>query len=214
MLIGIIILTFVLTSGAAYLLLGGVARQPNLVQERLQGIGEVRQDIELFPPHPGGRSGEGSASARANRPDLLPALTRLLSGSAMGDSLRASILRSGMRLRPSEFLISCAGCAVGGAIACFLFTHQTLFLAVGGGIGFYLPFMVMGQKTGARRRSLENQIPEALTLIASSMRSGYSFLRAVSWSLTRCLRLCPRSSAGCWARSNWVSLPRRRWSGW
>jgi tight adherence protein B len=182
MLIGMILLIFVVTTGAAYLLLGGVSRPQDRVQERLGVIGSQRGDIELFPPQHSdntGNSREDKAASRGVRPDLLPALTRLLSGSAIGDNLRASILRAGMRLRPAEFVILCVLCSVGGGLAGYILTRQSLFLATGGLFGLYAPVLVMQQKQGQRRRSLESQIPDALTLIASSMRSGYSFLRAM-----------------------------------
>src|SRR5687768_1836872 len=125
MLIGIILLIFVVTSGAAYLLLGGRSRQPNTVQERLEVIGGIRENYELYPPQPRSKQGgeAGSSSGRL-RPDLLPALTRLLSGSAIESNLRASILRAGMRVRPGEFLVLCLLCSVGGGLAGYLYTHQ------------------------------------------------------------------------------------------
>lgn len=177
MLFGMVLLIFLGTSGLAYVLLGGAPRRSSPVQTRLQVVAGLADPEESAARPKGRRRGAGQASE--GRPDFLPTLTRLLTGSALGDRLRAAILRAGMRLRPAEFVALCLLCGMGGALAAKIATGQNLLMAAAGLLGLAAPILVLQQKQQMRRRSLDGQIPGALTLIASSMRSGYSFLRAM-----------------------------------
>jgi len=122
------------------------------------------------------RSG-GTGTIREH--DYLPFLTQALEGGALFDSLKLDLIRAGMRLRPSEFvgalLLSTFFFPV---IACF-FTHHPLLLLAAAVFGFLLPFGVLKAMQAARLARFGAQLPDALILIASSIRSGYSFMRAI-----------------------------------
>src|SRR5258708_36477086 len=46
-------------------------------------------------------------------------------------------------------------------------------------LGFSWPQVMLRSLAARRTGKFENQLPDSLTLIASSLRSGYSFLRAI-----------------------------------
>jgi tight adherence protein B len=82
-------------------------------------------------------------------------------------------------LRPGEFII--ISIAAGLLLAAILvgITGQWLFGLIGvvvgplGGIGF------LKRKVSSRRRAFAEQLPDALSLIASSLSAGHTFLRAI-----------------------------------
>jgi len=73
--------------------------------------------------------------------------------------------------------------AVIGFAAPFLFlggTMGTMVAVVTALVGFQAPQMWLGQRRAARVRKLENQLPEALTMVANSLKAGFGLLQALS----------------------------------
>ena len=94
-------------------------------------------------------------------------------------SLRATLERARVPLRPGEYVIV-VGC--GGLIGSILVGLMTgafvlgLLALVGAlAIGSLYPKM----KITKRRRAFEAQLPDALSLVASSLSAGHTFLRAI-----------------------------------
>jgi tight adherence protein B len=94
-------------------------------------------------------------------------------------SLAETLERARIPLKPGEYVlvVGCAGIVAGSLIG--IITSQMvmgLFALVGAaGIGAALP----RAKIARRRKAFEAQLPEALSLIASSLSAGHTFLRAI-----------------------------------
>lgn len=111
--------------------------------------------------------------------DPAPLLTGYLQNTNLGRRLQLELLRAGMLLRPSEFFIISLIAALAGGIIGTELGHSPIFgvlLGLAGAIG---PYMQVKSKQAKRQRRLSNQIPDALDLLASSLRSGHSFLRGL-----------------------------------
>lgn len=118
-------------------------------------------------------------------PDPAPLLTGFLQRSDFGRTLQTELLRAGLMLRPSEFLIISGICALTGSFAGLKLGHSITFgvlLSVAGAIA---PYMHMKSKQSARQRQISNQLPDALDLLSSSLRSGHSFLRGLQVVVTQ-----------------------------
>lgn len=50
---------------------------------------------------------------------------------------------------------------------------------VGLGLGYLIPILIVKRKISLRRKKFNGQIADALVLISSSLRSGYSFMQAI-----------------------------------
>jgi tight adherence protein B len=74
-------------------------------------------------------------------------------------------------------LVACAGVITGAVLN--IFTGQTLFAVVGLGAGLLAGSMVPRIRINRRRKAFEEQLPGALSLIASSLAAGHTFLRAI-----------------------------------
>lgn len=99
--------------------------------------------------------------------------------TGMWDRVRLLLTRAGWTLRPGEFVAVHAGATVGAGLLAsmvFGFSAPTIAVALTGGLGlvWYL------DRTGRRRvRALEDQLPNGLQLLASSLDSGASVLHAM-----------------------------------
>lgn len=87
--------------------------------------------------------------------------------------------RSRLPLRPGEFvLLAAASGGVLGMLSWFL-TAQALLGVIAALAGPGLAWMAVRIKVAKRRKAFEAQLPEALSLIASSLQAGHTFLRSV-----------------------------------
>ncbi|MEM7820560.1 MAG: type II secretion system F family protein, partial [Candidatus Aenigmatarchaeota archaeon] len=110
---------------------------------------------------------------------LFPTITRYLRGTAIADKLRMDLLRANLFLRPSEYI----AIIIGSALMLFLLGRifiANVWLLLGlAALGGFLPQLYVKNLQQRRLMALERQIPDALMLISASLRTGYSFLRAV-----------------------------------
>ena len=94
-------------------------------------------------------------------------------------SLKTNLERARIPLKPGEYIIV-VGCA--GIVAAILLGVITASVVLG--IGAFLGAVAAGVMTpkvkiAKRRQAFEAQLPEALSLIASSLSAGHTFLRAI-----------------------------------
>jgi len=112
------------------------------------------------------------------RPDVMPALTRLLSRARVERGIQVAIVRAGLLLRPSELIVmSVAGAAVGALVGYLVV--GVLGLLAGGAAGGAAPWAMIAARKGARSRALMLQLPDALDLIRSSLRAGHGVSQAL-----------------------------------
>ncbi|MCX6374952.1 MAG: type II secretion system F family protein, partial [Armatimonadetes bacterium] len=116
---------------------------------------------------------------QAGRLDTMPTVTRLLGGGHLTDRLLDELTEAGMAIRPSEFIGIMAGVVIISQVLTLFFFKSPLGHILFGLIGVAVPVLVLMSKQQKRRAAFESQIPNALLLIASSLRSGFSFPRAM-----------------------------------
>ena len=189
MLVILTFLIFAVTSGLVYVCCGRVARPAGNLQNRLERIappaGRISHEVgamlpSSMPLREGDKRDKNEAAAKATvRSDQSPFLTELLRGKGLEQQLWLAIRQAGWKMRPGEWLAVCAGAALGGGLLGFLLTGHVVGIVALGVMGAYAPRLAMRMAQAGRRRKFNAQIPDAMALIASSMRSGHSFLRAV-----------------------------------
>ncbi|MGD8236933.1 MAG: type II secretion system F family protein [Armatimonadota bacterium] len=113
------------------------------------------------------------------RPDVIPWLTRLLSGTRIQRGLQAQIIQAGLLLRPAELLVLMGAGAAIGAVAGSV-VLQLIGAAAGAVVLGISPWAYIKLRQGIRKKRLMMQLPDALDLICSSLRAGYGFVQAMS----------------------------------
>jgi tight adherence protein B len=109
----------------------------------------------------------------------VPFLNRLLSGQSWVDGLGVQLTRAGSELKPVTFMAviffsGVMGTLIGGRIAGL----AALFFMVA---GWAAPFMWLRWKQKRRVRAFEQQLPDAIDMLVSAMRAGYSFQAATQF---------------------------------
>jgi tight adherence protein B len=93
--------------------------------------------------------------------------------------LAANLEKAHIPIRPGEYvLITLSG---GIVLSAFLWAvaGQWLFVPAGLAVAIFIGKALPGKMIKRRRRKFETQLPDALTLIASSLSAGHTFLRAI-----------------------------------
>jgi tight adherence protein B len=103
------------------------------------------------------------------------ALERMnLQGRLAADLERARIL-----VRPGEFVLGAAASGIVGAAFAQLLTGRIFIAVIALVLMPWLAFRYVKLKVRRRSHAFEQQLPEALSLIAGSLEAGHTFLRAV-----------------------------------
>jgi tight adherence protein B len=107
----------------------------------------------------------------------LELLDRLLSGKAITARLARALQRAGSTAKPGTFVLALGIGGVSGALAgSILGAGLTLPLAV---VGLVVPVVWLRRRQLARLAAFQEQLPEAIDMLVSAMRAGYSFQTAM-----------------------------------
>jgi len=125
----------------------------------------------------------------ADRPSRLSTtLTDLGERAAAGRSstARTSALleRADLPLRTGEWVVLRVVAVIVGAALGLLMIHGSIAanligLLLGGGLGTLTPVVFLRISASRRARKFESQLPDVLTLVASSLQTGFSLLQAL-----------------------------------
>ena len=94
-------------------------------------------------------------------------------------SLSDLLERAKIPLRPGEFVIVVVGGALGIAALLMVATGSWLAAAGGAIFGVLATARVVRRRVAKRAKAFSAQLPDALSLVASSLSAGHTFLRAV-----------------------------------
>lgn len=129
-------------------------------------------------------SAKEAAERAATRPfvgtvDRLPLLTAFLQSTPWWEEIQLELLRAGILLRPSELLAGMLMTAVLGAGVGYVVFRSIMSTLLFMLIGAAIPWIWVKVKQAKRNRDLLSQLPDAIDLISTALRTGFSFLRAV-----------------------------------
>lgn len=115
---------------------------------------------------------------RDDRVSELPFLDRLLTGRPITLAVSDQLERAGLRLSPGAYLGMLVACMLAGIIGGSLLA-RAIWLVLGGAAGLFMPILWLSRKARKRKESFESQLPEAIDMMVTSMRAGYSFQAAM-----------------------------------
>ncbi len=94
-------------------------------------------------------------------------------------SLALALERAKLPMRPGEFVTIVASFTVGGAVLIWALTNQWYLSALAVVVAPLVANVFLKQRVIQRKKKLEEQLPEALSVIAGSLSAGHTFLRAI-----------------------------------
>jgi len=155
---------FVIVAYVGYTLADWLWLSKLRVKKRLDGLAAKKE-----PP----RQTETSTA------EPLPTIAKFISSRGLADRIHVMLTRAGVKLRPSEFVGIVSGCALFlslvAAAGIGTLASEIAAIVVGAGI----PFLYIRMLQQRRLAAFAGQLPDALSLIGSAIRSGYAFPRAM-----------------------------------
>ena len=94
-------------------------------------------------------------------------------------TLAVALERARLPIRPGEYLVIAVAGTIALAMLLFGVTSSWFFGLLGLAVGPIVATTVVRQRISRRRKAFEEQLPDALSLIASSLSAGHTFLRAI-----------------------------------
>lgn len=136
---------------------------------------------ELARARLSGEAAEVSAPAanilRDTSASELEILDRLLNGKALTARLARGLQRAGSTAKPGTFVLLVGICAVSGAlVGSVLGSGLAIPLTL---VGLAIPVIGLKQRQRRRLAAFQEQLPEAIDMLVSAMRAGYSFQTAM-----------------------------------
>lgn len=113
------------------------------------------------------------------RADTVPALTQALRETDWWHDMQLQLIRGGWMLRPSEFVAISAGLGLVATGIFALILHNILQALVLGAVIALVPNALLKSNQQKRLAALTAQVPDALDMLAGSMRAGCALLRAM-----------------------------------
>jgi tight adherence protein B len=111
----------------------------------------------------------------------LPALDRFLGGREITETLQKRIQTSGVAMTPGSLVLMTAISAVLFLILGRLVAGSIAGAAAGTAVGVSLPILWLGMRAAKRMALFQEQLPEAIDMLVSAMKAGYSFQAAMKF---------------------------------
>jgi tight adherence protein B len=160
----------------AWFLLGSAARQK---QDRER---EARMRAVIQPGQGQQVSGTNTASLQTGGwiPDSVTKFgTRFAESRGFSDRVDAELEAAGVSLRSGEFVVASAiGAIVFGVLGAALLRSSLLALVIAV-VGGAFPTLLLRHALNKLADQLREQLPDVLTIMASSLRAGHSFLQSL-----------------------------------
>jgi tight adherence protein B len=146
-----------------------------LVGRLLSGQSGVVEDrLSAYTVH-----GKGADRERRQRRTMAAQLDQYLRKRSFGQNLAENLAKADLQYRVSEFMALCVISAVLGALAGLVVSGTPVLAVAAGVFGYFLPHIYIKRRQAARLKSFNDQLGDALRLIVSSLRSGYSMMQSM-----------------------------------
>jgi tight adherence protein B len=124
-----------------------------------------------------GEAGVRSIVRAANVSEL-PALDRLLAGRGVTAVVAEEMQKAGLVGTPASFILRVLLSVALGFTVGYLFSGG-VFGLIGAVVGFLVPVLWLRSKQKKRLAAFRDQLPDALDMLVSAMKAGYSFQAAM-----------------------------------
>ncbi|MCL4534570.1 MAG: type II secretion system F family protein [Bacteroidetes bacterium] len=151
-----------------------LSRRRQLISERLQRYDTLssRAAAEALAPGTGGVLRDRSLSS-------FSALDQLLRGSGLGEGMALDLARANLSLRVGEYLLIRLLAALVLALLPLMMDVSLPVIVLAALVGFYLPRLYVSHRERTRVREFNNQLMDATTMIANSLKAGFSFIQGL-----------------------------------
>jgi tight adherence protein B len=110
---------------------------------------------------------------------LAQAGERLATASGFSGRLDVKLEQAGLPMKAGEFVALTAVCALAGAVLGAILLTNILFALVVAVVAGLIPYAWLVRARGQRQKRMAEQLADVLSILASSLRAGHSFLQAL-----------------------------------
>lgn len=93
---------------------------------------------------------------------------------------KVKLAKANILMKPEEFFVGSLVAGLVIVIVLYNVSHQPIIAALGFFIGYKLPDIFLTKAKNKRAKKLNDQLPEALSIISNGLRAGYSFTQAMA----------------------------------
>jgi tight adherence protein B len=169
-------ITLALSFIAIFILL--IVPLEGVVRGRRAKMLAARMGTEPVPATPEARA-EGRAPSSWIPQPIVHAAEQVAEVGGFRAGLDRKLEMAGMALRSGELVSISAMASLFGAIVSGLLLRNVVLAAILGIVIASVPFLVVHRGVERRTNALDEQLPDVLMVLASSMRAGHSFLQAL-----------------------------------
>lgn len=149
----------------------GAAVPSAAVRGRLQGLMSGTSVVDVTVPGALRKTGDG------------PSFLQGLAKGAVGEKLELQLERADLTISPGEFVFARFGLAlILGVIPVFVIPSVMAYVVAVAGlvVGYNLPKIWLNRRRKQRIDKLNQQLPEALTIISNALKAGFGLLQALN----------------------------------
>jgi tight adherence protein B len=166
---GLAVLAFFVVAGLFYVIARLVGGPEGSIEDRLDQF--VARELEERP-----------AEAQTTRaPSVFTrSLDEAVAGRGFAQNISTQLARADLKLTPGEYIMLTITSILGTGLITYVIMHRNPFLTFGGLVlGFFLPRFYVKYRQAKRLKDFNNQLSDAINLLANGLRSGYSLLQAM-----------------------------------
>jgi tight adherence protein B len=141
-------------------------------QERLRSLGE---DPNALSADDEQRDGEGQKQGSI----LTRQLNRVIEDRGLGRNIAIELARADLKLTVAEFFALTVISIVGFAALAWLIYGNFVLVLIGVVAGYFAPKIFVKFRQRSRLKAFNNQVGDAIQLMANGLRAGYSMLQAM-----------------------------------
>jgi tight adherence protein B len=147
------------------------------------GGGTVASRLEKYASAGGMDRASGEPAERESA--VVAGLTRAIEGQDLAARLSTDIARADLKLKPAEFLVIWAITPIAFVVIAFIIGfvfpafRNPIALLVFFALGAFAPRWYLKRRQAKRLDNFNKQLPDTITLLANSLRSGSSFLQGM-----------------------------------
>jgi tight adherence protein B len=152
----------------------------------LLGAGVRMREGRVMAQRMGVAQGRGSEQVVQTEPSVgwIPASVaqaggRMAEAGGFSSSLEVRLEQAGFPLKGGEFVVVTVLAFFGGGVLAMLLTQPLPVVLVVGVLTGAVPYVMLRLALRRREAKLRAQLPDVLTVMASSLRAGHSFLQAL-----------------------------------
>ena len=110
---------------------------------------------------------------------LAQAGERFADAGGFGSGLDAKLEQAGLPMKAGEFVALTAVCAVAGGVLGAILLGNIIVVLLVAVVGSLIPYVWLVRARSQRQNKMAEQLADVLSILASSLRAGHSFLQAL-----------------------------------